>query len=556
MLPAPLPIKESARALILECSAALQPYFAEINAAWRQRMFEEFQFEGRAMVALERLNFGLGFALYSHSDFVPFTENLAYFGTRLARLRVDTRAVARSLEIYQELTEPYLEKVFGRRAVKAVSVLETLSSATYIAVTAAYFDAQQASTNALLQVLDAELQAGNLAALLERVLQITTDIFHASVGVILLLDPETQTLRVHSSVWAGNSFGQDLVIAMGQGFAGKIAETGEPDMLADLSQPHGVLNPLLRDKAQQLWGVPLKLNGAVTGVLIIGFEKPYSWLPTELELFRAIADRSALAIERAAITDALREREARIVELSGHLLKAQEDERKRISRELHDETGQALMVIRLYLGMLDGEVRTRAAKGRIQELLGVVDRTIEGIRRIIGRLSPLVLQELGLIAAIRKEAKDLARNAGVMTRVAIGDDVGRMAPEVETAIYRVVQESLHNVAKHAQAHNVNVQMSRSKGQLRLQIDDDGVGLSATQQGPGPRRATFGMAGMRERISTLGGTMRTSSKKGHGTSISITVPVSEEADAVERTAVPIAIRRTTAAVPSSSTGTTN
>ena len=165
----------------------------------------------------------------------------------------------------------------------------------------------------------------------------------------------------------------------------------------------------------------------------------------------------------------LREREMRIVELSGHLLKAQEEERKRISRELHDETGQALMVIRLYLGMLDGTVKTREAKAKIGELLAVVDRTIEGIRRIIGRLSPLVLQELGLISAIRKEAKDLDKTAGVQARVAISDNVGRLDPVIETAIYRVVQESLHNVAKHAQAQNVDIQMER-KGET-LQVGD-------------------------------------------------------------------------------------
>ena len=88
--------------------------------------------------------------------------------------------------------------------------------------------------------------------------------------------------------------------------------------------------------------MPLKTGGEVIGVLIIGFSKPYQWLPTEHELLRAIADRSALAIERARITEALREREARIAELSAHLLRVQEEERKRISRELHDETGQAL----------------------------------------------------------------------------------------------------------------------------------------------------------------------------------------------------------------------
>ena len=249
-------------------------------------------------------------------------------------------------------------------------------------------------------------------------------------------------------------------------------------MLPDLTRSAGVLNPELRERACALWGVPLKINDRMIGVLILGFEKPYQWLPSELELLRAVAERSALAIDRARMTDELREREMRIVELSGHLLKAQEEERKRISRELHDETGQALMVIRLYLGMLDGTVKTREGKAKIGELLAVVDRTIEGIRRIIGRLSPLVLQELGLIAAIRKEAKDLTRTAGVQSRVVISDNVGRLDPVIETAIYRVVQESLHNVAKHAQAHNVNIQMEREGETLKLVIEDDGVGIRA------------------------------------------------------------------------------
>ncbi len=100
-------------------------------------------------------------------------------------------------------------------------------------------------------------------------------------------------------------------------------------------------------------------------------------------------------------------------------------------------------------------------RGKIRETVDVVDRTIEGIRRIIGKLSPLVLQELGLVAAIRKEAKDFARNAGVKARVLISDDVGRLASGTEQAIYRVVQEALHNVAKHAQAKNVTVQVMRA-----------------------------------------------------------------------------------------------
>ena len=516
-----LPIQESARELILEATNALQPHFAEMTAAWRQHMFEEFQFEGRAMVALERLNLGVGFMLFSHSDFNQFNDNLCYYGQRLAKLRVDTRQVARSLEIYQKIAAPFVAKAFAERRFQVTAALETLASASFVAVSGAYFDVQQTASDALLKVLDAELSAKNLTALLERVLVVTEGIFGANVGVVLLADPDTNKLRVRSATGMPAGFGDEIAIAPGQGFTGRIFETGEPDMLPDLTCSEGLLNPELRAKAHSLWGVPLKISDGVIGVVIIGFEKSYQWLPTELELFRAVADRSALAIDRARMTDALREREMRIVELSGHLLKAQEEERKRISRELHDETGQALMVIRLYLGMLDGTVKTRNGKAKIGELLAVVDRTIEGIRRIIGRLSPLVLQELGLVSAIRKEAKDLAKNAGVHSRVAIGDDVGRLDPVIETAIYRVVQESLHNVAKHAQAQNVNIQMERKGETLKLVIEDDGTGIRAITN---PLRPSFGMAGMQERISTLGGQMRVISRKGEGTKISVTVPV--------------------------------
>jgi len=518
-----LPIQESAQELILEATNALQPHFAEMTAAWRQRMFQEFQFEGRAMVALERLNLGVGFMLFSHSDFNQFTDNLYHYGQRLAKLRVDTREVARSLEIYLQVAAPFISEAFDDRKYQVTAALETLVSASFVAVSGAYFDVQQSASDALLKVLDAELSAKNLTVLLERVLVITEGIFGANVGAVLLADPETNKLRVRSATGMPPDFGDDISIAAGQGFTGHIFETGEPDILQDLTRSSGALNPELRNKARALWGAPLKISDSVIGVLIIGFEKSYQWLPTELELFRAVADRSALAIDRARMTDALREREMRIVELSGHLLKAQEEERKRISRELHDETGQALMVIRLYLGMLDGTVKSREGKAKIGELLAVVDRTIEGIRRIIGRLSPLVLQELGLISAIRKEAKDLAKTAGVQSRVAIGDDVGRLDPVIETAIYRVVQESLHNVAKHAQAQNVNIQMERNGETLRLVIEDDGVGIRAVSNAK-TMRPSFGMAGMHERISTLGGQMRVSSRKGEGTKITVSVPV--------------------------------
>jgi len=523
------PFKESSRELVVEVARALEPYFPDITSAWREKLVQEFGFDGRILAALERLTLAAGCTYFSHNDFPGFEENLSYFATRLCKLQVDTRAIARSLELYLLSCDPYLSGLFPERETEAKAALEMLSSFCFVIISGAYFDAQTTGSNSLLAVLDAELAAGDVTALLQRVLDITAQTFHASVAAMLLRDPETEYLRVAASVGLDSELPPDFKVEAGHGFSGKIAASGEPNMVLDTSTEGGTLTPIIRIKARSLWGVPLKTDGQTIGVLVIGFPKPYEWMPTERELMRAIGDRTALALERARMTDALREREQRIAELSGHLLRVQEEERKRISRELHDETGQALMVIRLYLGMMESGVTQRNVKSKIRETVEVVDRTIEGIRRIIGKLSPLVLQELGLVAAIRKEAKDLARTAGVKARVLISEEVGRLAPGTEQAIYRVVQEALHNVAKHAHARTVTVQMNREGRMIQVCVEDDGIGIQVRNS----RGHSFGLAGIKERIAMLGGVSRVVSARGKGTRIEITVPAGEPVAEVER-----------------------
>ncbi|MGZ4830433.1 MAG: GAF domain-containing sensor histidine kinase [Candidatus Angelobacter sp.] len=525
------PFKESSRELIAEVARALEPYFPDITNKWRDQLTAEFGFDGRTLAAVERLTLAAGCSYFCHNDYPGFQENLQYFGTRLSKLQVDTRAVARALEIYQSCCEPYIAGLFPEREPEAKAALEMLSSVSFVIVSGAYFDSKSLESSTLLRLLDAELASADLSALLNRVLDITTQTFQASLGIILLFDPEIGGLRISASVGMDAELPEDFKVELGSGFSGKIAQSGEPNMVLDTNMDTGALRPMIRIKAKSLWGVPLKADGEIPGVMVIGFPKPYEWLPTERELMRAIGDRTALAIERARMTDALREREQRIAELSGHLLRAQEEERKRISRELHDETGQALMVIRLYLGMMESGNTTRSARGKIRETVEVVDRTIEGIRRIIGKLSPLVLQELGLVAAIRKEAKDFARNTGVKARVIIAEDVGRLASGTEQAIYRVVQEALHNVSKHAHAKNVTVQMERADKLVRVVVDDDGVGIQARSSNP--RDHSFGLAGIKERIAMLGGISRVISTKGKGTRIEISVPAGEKTQAMDR-----------------------
>jgi signal transduction histidine kinase len=181
--------------------------------------------------------------------------------------------------------------------------------------------------------------------------------------------------------------------------------------------------------------------------------------------------------------------------------------------------------------MLDGDKTSADKNGmndlrkKITETVAVVDQTIDGIRRIIAKLSPLVLEELGLIAAVRKEAKDFTKRTGVRTRVAVSENVGRLSNQTETAVYRVVQEALHNVAKHAKAKNVTLQMAREDNAISLTIQDDGVGITA---GPVVGR-NFGLAGMQERIAMLGGTAKLASSKNKGTRIEVKVPVTQRAE---------------------------
>jgi signal transduction histidine kinase len=514
-----LPLKQASRELIVELSGALSPYFADITARWREQLREETGLEPRSKATLERITLAGGADYFKHGDFDGFFENLNYSSTRLAKLQVDTRIVSRALEIFQTLCEPYVASLFCGREAKALAALEMLASSTFVAVTGGYFDARTREASALVAILDVELAETDLDAMLQSVLEITCNTFEAVMGTVLLCDEDTDLLRVRATVGLPTEVRGEFSIEVGQGFAGSIARKGEPEILIDAPHDPRIVNTPMA-AAKSLWGVPLKSEGKTIGVVLIGFPKPYEWMPTERELIRAIADRSSLAIHRARMTSALRERETRIAELSSHLLQVQEEERKRLSRELHDETGQALMVIRLYLGMLESTLRTSASKSKVKETLETVDKAIVGIRRIIGRLSPLVLEELGLFSAVRKEVKDLEKNSGVRARAVISEAVGRLSTETETAIYRIVQEALHNIAKHAQATSATVTMSRENGSVRLQVEDNGVGIFPKSNFRGN---SFGLAGIKERVGMLGGDVRVISMKGKGTRIEVTVP---------------------------------
>lgn len=229
-------------------------------------------------------------------------------------------------------------------------------------------------------------------------------------------------------------------------------------------------------------------------------------------------------------------------ELSRQLLKAQEEERRRISRELHDETGQGLMVLRFQLEMLAGDASSSANKAKVEESLDLLDRTIEGLRRTIARLSPRLIEELGLVAAIRREAELVSKRSSIHAHVELPDDPGPLDHDLEVALYRSVQEALHNVTRHSQAKNFTVKLERGSTKVALQIADDGIGFSPRTA----RERGFGLTGMRERAAALGGTVKVRSQREKGTTIRLVFPLDDETRHFHSTTMENSEHRITAA----------
>lgn len=261
-----------------------------------------------------------------------------------------------------------------------------------------------------------------------------------------------------------------------------------------------------------LW-VPLVVRGEAIGVLAahdrLGRDARFS--DDDLRLAEVFASRAAVAVELSeqVARDSLR----RVVE-------AQELERRRLARELHDETGQALTSILLNLRTLEEAAagdESRAAATTVREL---VLSTIQDVRRLAVELRPKALDDFGLVPALERLTQTFAEQTGLAVDFEPALAGGRLPAEVETALYRIVQESLTNVVKHARARRVSVLLTRKDRAVVAVVEDDGRGFDpqATRDGG------FGLVGMRERVALVDGRLQVESSEGGGTTLVVEVPL--------------------------------
>jgi len=358
------------------------------------------------------------------------------------------------------------------------------------------------------------------------------EIINGAIGGILLLDEDNETLSYRVQRGLSAKYTEHMLIHIGEGVAGRVAQTGEAVLLEDISKsPQAALPDLV--SAEGLKGfisIPLKAKEDVVGVMNIASQLAGRFSTDDLSLLNSIGDYLGTAIEQAKLYEGLRTGRERYQRLLHHALHTQEEERKRIARELHDETSQAITSLTLNLQAIIGTAEMQGiGDAEFMEKLRTTHSCAihagNEIVKLMKELRPTLLDELGLSAAIHRYAKDTLQNRGISVSAEFTGTDRRFGPDIEVTLFRTAQGIIGNILEHAEARNVSIKLEYSDGMCRLQITDDGKGFEVsklTRVDPSGRGT--GLFTMKERVSLVGGICHIESRPTHGTNVCVNIPV--------------------------------
>jgi signal transduction histidine kinase len=299
----------------------------------------------------------------------------------------------------------------------------------------------------------------------------------------------------------------------------RVIATGRPQFTGDWADtqpggstyPYAAVLPILRDE------------GVVAALVLVGNARdPFTALDDGFLL--ALGHQVGAALENADLYSRLETRTVELARLSTRMIEQHEDERRRLSRELHDETAQVFSAVKMELGVLRGRVEPDQA-ARLDQVLDLIDTGIRSIRSVTNDLRPSLLDDLGLLPALRSLVAEFGARSGIRTGLVTPSVLPPLSREAELALFRALQEALSNVLRHANARTVDVGISINAEGVLLRVSDDGQGLPS---GVSPEtlelQGHMGLAGMRERITALGGTVRLRRQDGAGALLEVVVPV--------------------------------
>jgi signal transduction histidine kinase len=230
--------------------------------------------------------------------------------------------------------------------------------------------------------------------------------------------------------------------------------------------------------------------------------------------------------ERERAEKEIKSSRERLRNLSAHLESVREEERTRMAREIHDELGQALTALKMDVSWLDKRLpeEMTANKEKLKSMMKLMDRTIKTVQRLSGELRPGILDDLGLAAAVEWQAEDFQYRTGIACQVTVDCKEVSLNREQSTTIFRIFQETLTNIIRHAQATEVTVSLVAKHGNIVLEVGDNGRGITKEQINH-PR--SLGLIGIRERVHFLRGEVTITGHPGEGTKVVVSVPVMEK-----------------------------
>jgi PAS domain S-box-containing protein len=302
----------------------------------------------------------------------------------------------------------------------------------------------------------------------------------------------------------------------------KVKQSGNPVIIAN-AQNDPRFESWPQDEEVRGWmGIPLIAQDQVIGLLTLNSHQIDAFDRVHASLGQAFANKAAVAIQNARLFQQVRLGHRQLQSLSHRLVEVQEAERRSIARELHDEAGQALTSLMVGLRLLEGEKdQPGAVASRAAALRQITNDISENLHRLAINLRPASLDYVGLVAALRQYIENFGRQYAIETHFeAVGFDEQRLPPDIETSLYRIVQEALTNVAKHAQADRIDIFLEKRNNFVITIVEDNGLGFDPEEA---ERRGRLGLLGIRERTEMLNGALVVESTAGIGTTIHVEVP---------------------------------
>jgi signal transduction histidine kinase len=354
----------------------------------------------------------------------------------------------------------------------------------------------------------------SLDAVLQTLIRIAAELTGARYSALGVIDRDGHALERFVTFGIGDDERAMIGdLPRGRGILGVLIEDARPLRLDDLmSDPRAVGFPPNHPPMRSFLGVPVMTRGVAFGNLYLAEKQPEgSFTAEDEEIVTLLAAQAAVAIENAGSVqrDALR-----------RAVQAQEAERKRLARELHDETGQALTSILLGLAAVESAKTAEEAHAAAADLRGLVVATLQSVRRLAVELRPSALDDFGLEPALRRLGETVREGGTLDAQVVTRLGATRLPADVETAVYRIAQEALTNAVKHAGANHVSVVVTRKATGVQVMIEDDGSGFDPTARSTGG----LGLLGMRERVELLDGTLAIDTSPGAGTTLIVELPL--------------------------------